>query len=283
MRLAAVSSKSILGDVKQNLSTTIEWIEELSRQEIDFILFPELNLSGYTKNIKTINAVLNQKEIVFRELLQLSEQIDSAFAVGFPEKSEEKYYISHFLFHKGKLLGKHRKTHLGSTEKDTFTEGNEINVFEADKLKIGIQLCYETHFPEISYIQAKQGANILAMAYASPKENSDTKLERFKRFLPARAYDNSCFIMACNMDGVTENKTAIPPLALIINPKGEILTQTKQECSIVATDLKQTDKIHQSRMAYFNKWKRVKLFQEYYSKNEIETVEDITHSKNAGK
>jgi len=274
MKLAAVSSESIIGNVQQNLETTISWIEKLSKKGADFILFPELNLSGYTKNSTILNDVLKQKDAVFKELLNISGQNNSAFAVGFPEKSGEKYYISHFLFHKGKIVGTHRKTHLGSTEKEIFLEGNEIKVFQVGELKIGIQLCYETHFPEISYVQEKQGANVLAMAFASPKESSEIKLERFMRFLPARAYDNACFVMACNLNGETENGMGFSPLALIVNPKGKVLDETILGSSIALADLEQIRKIRQSRMAYFNKEKRTLLFQKYYSKDELNISEE---------
>nr|WP_321487698.1 nitrilase-related carbon-nitrogen hydrolase [uncultured Draconibacterium sp.] len=269
MKLSAVSSKSEIGNVQQNLSITKDWIVKLDKQGADFILFPELNLSGYTKNIEILDNVLAHKEVVFRELLKLAEQVNAAFAVGFPEKVESRYYISHFLFHKGKLIGIHRKTHLGATEKETFNEGDEINIFEVGELKIGLQLCFETHFPEISYAQVKQGANVLAMAFASPREEAVTKLERFKRFLPARAYDNACFVVACNLDSETENLIKIPPVALVLNAKGEVLKETTQNSCISEIGLEQIEKIHQSRMGNFNKSKRASLFQKYYEENEL--------------
>ena len=269
MKLSAVSSKSEIGNVQQNLSITKDWIVKLDEQRADFILFPELNLSGYTKNIEILDNVLAHKEVVFRELLQLTEQVNAAFAVGFPEKVESRYYISHFLFHKGKLIGIHRKTHLGATEKETFSEGDEINIFEVGELKIGLQLCFETHFPEISYAQVKQGANVLAMAFASPREEAVTKLERFKRFLPARAYDNACFVVACNLDSETENLMKIPPVALVLNAKGEVLKETTQNSCASEIGLEQIKKIHQSRMGNFNKSKRANLFQKYYEENEL--------------
>ena len=284
MILAAVSSKSQIGKVQQNLSSTIDWVKKLSKQGAEFILFPELNLSGYTKQIEILNEIVVQKESVFRKLLKLSEQVDSAFAVGFPEKEKEHYYISHFLFFKGKLIGKHRKTHLGTTEKETFSAGDEIKVFEVEGLKIGMQLCYETHFPEISYIQTQQGANVLAMAFASPREDTETKLERFKYFLPARAYDNACFVVACNLQQESKaiadsRKSArnFPELTLITNPKGIVLEESipeKKSFVIAETDPGQIKQIKQSRMAYFNKGKRVNLFQKYYENIEFNGGKD---------
>lgn len=278
MKLAAVSSKSIVSNVLQNLSSTINWIERLDQQGVGFILFPELNLSGYTKNIEILNEVLAQKDSVFEELISTSKQTETAFAVGFPEQANGKYYISHFLFHKGQFVGKHRKTHLGPSEKATFSEGNELDVFNIDGIKIGIQLCFETHFPEISFIQAKQGANVLAMAFASPREDAATKLERFKRFLPTRAYDNACFVVACNLQqgyhsNTQKSEMIFPRLSLITNPKGIVLQEAvseKTDVAISQIDLGQVKGIKQSRMGWFNKSKRINLFQKYYAGKETQ-------------
>ncbi len=267
MNLASVSTKNLIGDVEKNLADTTFWIRKLDKLDADFILFPELNLSGYTKNSELINAVLSKKDPVFQELEYISKQVKTAFAVGYPEFNEGKYYISHYLFFEGKLIGKHRKTHLGPTEKTIYSEGNEINVFEVGKLKIGMQLCFETHFPEISYAQAKQGANVLAMAFASPKETAATKLERFKRYLPARAYDNNCFVVACNPNGVNENNTDFPGLALIFDSKGNVVAEEvleEKEYVLANIDLEQIQHARHSKMAWFNKYKREGLFKKYY-------------------
>ena len=269
MKLAAVSSKSIVGNVQQNLFTTMRWIKKLDKQGADFILFPELNLSGYTQNTEILHTVCAEKEIIYQQLLQLSEQVKAAFAVGFPEKSASNYYISHLLFFQGKLIGIHRKTHLAPREKGAFAVGTQIRVFAAGELKIGMQLCYETHFPELSYAQAKQGANVLAMAFASPHESSKMKGERMKRFLPARAYDNACMLVACNQHGETESGKVLPPLALVIDAKGEVLNERTRGSCIAEPTIGQIDKIQQSEMACFNKYKQTHLFRSFYAKEVI--------------
>jgi len=282
MRLASVAVKSEVGTVQQNMSTTVSWIKKLTEKGADFILFPELNLSGYTKEIDILENVLSQKETIFYQLKQTSTQNNAAFAVGFPEKIESNYFISHFLFYEGEVVGVHRKTHLGPSEKETFTKGDKIEVFKVGKLNIGMQLCYETHFPEISYIQEKKGANVLAMAFASPKETAEIKLNRFKRFIPARAYDNACFVVACNTqqeESCVKKTSKIPRestrtfhgLSLIIDPKGKVIQETiSEQKGYVLEDcsLEQIEAIKQSRMAYFNKEKRENLFIDYYQKPE---------------
>ena len=264
MKITAVGSYGKVGDVQQNLSNIIQWIEKLNKEGADFILFPELNLSGYTKDKNVIEKVLSQKEKAFESLKNISKKVEAAFAIGFPEKVDDRYYISHFLFHDGRLVGKHRKTHLGPTEREIYSAGNEINIYEVDDLKIGFQICYETHFPEISSIQAKQGANILAMPFASPKESSKEKLQRLKRYLPARAYDNSCFVMTCNLAIKSKDNAGGAPLAMMINPKGEVVAEETSGSCMVDINIEEINRIHQTKMGYFNHWKRTGLLKKYY-------------------
>lgn len=263
-KIAAVSALSYTGNVQDNLLITIDWIKKLDAQGVDFILFPELNLSGYIKDSRKLLAVCQLQKHVFETLMQLSNQTKAAFAVGFPEQDPQGFYISHFLFSKGRLIGQHRKTHLGPTEKDFFIQGNEIKVFQIGQLNIGIQLCFESHFPELSYIQTRQGANVLALAFASPRESPEEKLARFKRFLPARAYDNNTYVMACNLRGKFETERDFSGLACVIDPKGNLLTEDIAGACVASVDLSQIQSIKQSRMAFFNQSKRLEIFQQYY-------------------
>lgn len=267
MIVAAVSSKSRIGDVEFNLSTTMDWIKSFDAQGVDFILFPELNLSGYIRDIEILKTVLLEKEALFTSLMEISKNTNSAFAVGFPEQEREKYFITHFVFDGGKIIGKHRKTHVSITEKEVYSEGDEINVFPVKEMFVGIQICYETHFPEISAIQAQKGANVLAMAFASPKETCQDKIERFKRYIPARAYDNSCFAMICNQVTTDKRGTVFPCASLIIDPKGKVLSESfveENEFAVANIDFHEINRIRESKMAFFNSHKRTDWLKEYY-------------------
>lgn len=261
MKTAAVAFQSKVGHLEHNLDATKEQIRLQAEEGVGFVLFPELNLSGYTKDLTILRKLQDKKQQVLQELAQLSDELQMGFAVGFPEAMEEHFFIAHFVFYKGDLLGVHRKTHLGPTELATFTAGNAIQVFELGDLKLGIQLCYESHFPEISFAQAKQGAHLLAVAFASPRETMEEKKNRFQRFLSARAYDNACYVLACNLG--QKGEMNFPSLTLGYDPKGnEIKTLT--ETLLIDCDINEIERIKNSRMGWFNKSKRTEILRKYY-------------------
>ena len=266
-KIAAAYIESRPGDVFFNLRGILNILQKMKDKEVDFVLLPELCLSGYISSEDEINAVLNDKEKAFEHLKEFSKKNKPAFAFGFPEKIKESIYISHYLIVKGEIVGIHRKTHLGCTEKEIYDEENMLKVFNIDKLTVGMQLCFETHFPELSAIQAKMGANVLAMAFASPKEAENTKLERFKRFLCARAYDNSCYLLACNLAGETSKGANLPGLAMIIDPKGNVIAEEVKSSAgycLAEFDTNALQHIYQSKMAHFNEFKRYEILKDFY-------------------
>ena len=267
MKIAATYHNTEPGNVSANLQKTLRMLSSLEKEQVHFALFPELNLSGYVTSKQEIKELQKYQTETFDELRQFSKSAQISFAVGFPEEENEKYYITHFIFKGGEITGKHRKTHLGPTEKSIFSEGEQIQVFKLGELTIGMQLCFETHFPEISYAQTKQGANLLVFGFASPKETAAEKLERFKRYLCARAYDNACYALVCNQSGTTSRGAALPGLAMIIDPKGKVLaeeTKAVSGYSIAYFDAEAITRIHQSKMACFNHFKRNEILREFY-------------------
>ena len=267
MKIAVAYHNTEPGNVSANLQEILKMLSFFEREQICFALFPELNLSGYVTSEQKIKELQEQKAESFMQLQEFSRNSQVAFAIGFPEEENDKYYITHFFFERGKITGKHRKTHLGPTERPFFSAGNQLQVFKAGKLMVGMQLCFETHFPEISYAQAKQGANLLAMGFASPKETAAEKLERFKRHLCARAYDNACYALVCNQSGQTSRGATFPGLAMIIDPKGKVLaeeTKAGDGYCIANFETGLLERIYQSKMAWFNNFKRNEILSRFY-------------------
>ncbi len=66
---------------------------------------------------------------------------------------------------------------------------------------LGLELCYESHFPEISTVLCLKGAEILFMPHASPRGDPDGKMKSWLRHLPSRAFDNGSFCSGLQSGG----------------------------------------------------------------------------------
>lgn len=69
--------------------------------------------------------------------------------------------------------------------------GNEIKVIETDVAKIGVQICYDSEFPEMSRILADQGMQILFVPFLTDTQNA---YNRVRFCAQARAIENECFV-----------------------------------------------------------------------------------------
>lgn len=71
------------------------------------------------------------------------------------------YNVASVFDRSGVLIGEYKKSHLPPNELWQVTPGNEINLFDLDFGRIGISICYDMMFPEMSAVQGLQGAEII--------------------------------------------------------------------------------------------------------------------------
>jgi N-carbamoylputrescine amidase len=255
IKIATVVLPSSIGQLQANLDRMSHWITAAKSQRVEIVCFPELNLSGYAPANNKNGAALTIPGPVTDRLLQKAHDNDLVILTGLVEKTaDQKRYATHIAVCPDGRLESYRKIHIAPPEKKVFTPGNRITVFEAKDLKIGIQLCYDAHFPELTTQMALKGADVIFMPHASPRGTPEEKFHSWCRHLTARAYDNGLFIVACNQSGTNERGMRFPGLALVIDPTGEVMAKRMdgKEGLLVAT-LKAEALAHvrKHRMRYF--------------------------------
>ena len=83
------------------------------------------------------------------------------------------------------------------------------------------------------------------------------------RHLPARAFDNGLYVVACNQTGNNENGLDFPGLAVILDPAGQIINKDiSGEENIITADLKaeKLAEVRGHRMRYFLPNRRPDLY-----------------------
>ncbi len=228
LKVAAAVMRSVLGRKPENLTRMEILVQEAARRGSQAICFPEMNVSGYG---------LRQEMGSFAEpipgpsteaVLKMARKFSLLILAGLAEKAEgDRFFISHFAAGPEGLIGIYRKIHLGPPEEGIFQGGAECPVFSLGRTQFGMELCFDGHFPELSTLLALKGAEVIFIPHASPRESEGEKKARWLRYLPARAYDNSVFLVACNLLGETESGLAFSGSALILGPKGEILAESQ--------------------------------------------------------
>lgn len=264
MRVAVVSLNAQVFRISENLDRMAYFIKEAAKAGTQIICFPELSITGYLtgKGIEAIAIPIPGDAL--NRLQKLSNQHQMVVLAGLAEKNESgNIFATHLVIMPDRETGVYRKLHIAPPEKETFTQGNHIPVFEWNGFRFGVQLCYDAHFPELTTEMALKGVDAVFMPHASPRGTSQGKFDSWMRHLPARAFDNGIFVIACNQAGDNGNGLEFPGLSVVVGPSGEILVSEKsgQESMILHT-LKNDDleAVRTHRMRYFLPNRRPELY-----------------------
>ncbi|RLB16379.1 MAG: nitrilase [Deltaproteobacteria bacterium] len=253
------------GRINENLGTTARIARQAASKGAGIVCFPECSLTGYSlerQQVEKSALLLGEAEFLLK---RVAEDSGVVILAGLAEKSEgAEPFISQMIVGPKGLIGVHRKTHLGPPEKGIYQAADSLETFCAGGAAVGIELCWETHFPEISTAMALGGAEILFCPHASPRGTGKEKLQSWLRHLPARAFDNGVYVVACNQVGETSAGYSFPGVAVVIGPDGRVdATYTGNEERILFASLQASKLINtrENRMAYFLPHRRPSLYE----------------------
>ena len=173
----ALCQMNVVDNKGENIRKAIQMIKESKKQGADLAVLPEMFNCPY-ENEKFIEYAEELKgSLTLEKIANIAKEENIHVLAGsIPELEEDgegtqSIYNTAVLFdNKGKFLGKHRKMHLFDIdvkgkiyfkESDTLSAGNEFTVIETELTTIGIGICYDVRFVELSRIMALNGAQIL--------------------------------------------------------------------------------------------------------------------------
>ena len=254
-RIAAAMLQTPVGRIDENLAAVVAWTRQARREGARLVCFPEMTLTGYSTRGAIVRHALRPDGPAADKLRQLAQEEGITILVGAAEPAPGgRIYAAHWVVRPGLPIGVYRKTHIAPPEKRHLCPGEDVPVFEVGPHRIGIQLCYDAHFPELSAHMAWRGADILFFPHASPRGTPEEKLTSWMRHLTARAFDNSVFVVACNQAGENGEGLSFPATAVVIGPSGVVLAQdTSGQEGLLVADVKASllDHVRGHRMRYF--------------------------------
>jgi len=266
VRVAAVVMQSVVGRTSDNLVRIEAIVREAAAQGVQLICFPEASITGYSIQ-ETISAYAEPIPGPSSDaLVDLSKLTGLTILSGLIESGERgRLFISHIVTSPDGLGDVYRKLHLAPNEEKIYNHGDGIPTYRFGKMTFGIELCYDTHFPELTTILALRGVEVLFLPFASPRETSKEKQERWMRYLSARAYDNSVFVVACNQLGYYNADGAFPGIAFVLDPKGQIVAEASGDGErIIIADLSASDleRVRGREMGFFLSRRRPEIYGE---------------------
>lgn len=159
-----------------------------------------------------------------------------------PERDENNsIYNTSFIFdEQGQLIGRHRKLHLfdvdisGGTvcnESSVLSAGEEVTVVQAAGLRMGIGICYDIRFPELSRLMTRQDADVLIFPAVFGLTTGPVHWELLLR---ARAVDNQIFVVGAAPANIPLSGYEIYGHSTAVDPWGKIIgTSGTEEVMLV--------------------------------------------------
>ncbi len=267
LRTAAVICRSEVGQTEANLRTMESFAAAGARHNAHWVCFPELCITGYHVREEIADAAIDIDGPEVERVVRMAGSRGIGIIAGLAEKNTAGgLYATTIACDTSGIIGIYRKIHLGPPEKNVFAAADTIGALvESDGFCFGIQMCYDAHFPELSTHMTARGADAVFIPHASPGSTASQKHASWMRHLPARAYDNSVFVIAVNPAGDNGCGLTFPGVAMVIAPDGNILESrlaADAEETMLLADLPGTliDDIRGHRMRYFFPNRRPELY-----------------------
>ena len=177
------------------------FIDAVSDYKSDFILFPEyfnaplmarFNDLGEAQAIRAMAKYTDQIRDHFRELA-ISYNINIITGSMPYVKDDGSLYNVGFLIRRDGTDEMYEKRHVTPDEEKCWglTGGSQLRTFDTDCGRIGVLICYDVEFPELSRIMAAQGMQILFVPFMTDTQNAYT---RVRICAQARAIENECYV-----------------------------------------------------------------------------------------
>ena len=181
--------------------------EVLASATCDVAVFPELFLSGYRIGDRFHQVALHPSDSMMTTLSEIARVRRTPFVVGAPMQSSARAGEIHnaaVLFRPDGTVAQQTKRFLPTygpfEEGSLFTATRESHPVELASQRVGLQICYDAFFPEVSRDLALEGAELLLIISSAPV----TSRKLFEKVLPARAVENACPVVYVNRVGVED-------------------------------------------------------------------------------
>ena len=241
-------------DKMENLELSVDFIREAAKKKSNLICFPEFQMA-YSPQSQSANQLSEIAESVndgnFITTLRKAAKVNKISIIStIYEKSnngfDNRVYDTVVLIDsKGEISSVYRKLHLydalGFKESDKMMAGNMIEKpVKTSVGNIGLMICYDIRFPEMSRILTVKGANVLVSP--SAWVHGVMKEEHWQTLLKARAIENGLYIIAPDQVGniFSGRSMAVDPFGVVLLDMGN-----REGMEVVELDKSRVQKVRE--------------------------------------
>jgi predicted amidohydrolase len=231
-KIAGVQMDVSIGQNEQNLNRIVSAVQETTRNGAQLTVFPECAVPGYcfasleeAREFAESLSTPNASPTVAR-LTEVCRATDSFVVTGLLEIDGPRLFNACVLVGPTGLIGAYRKLHLPKLGIDQFTTPGDRapEVFGAGPIKLGMSICYDGSFPELSRVLALAGAELIVLP-----TNWPPAAECFAAHtINTRAMENHVYYMSVNRIG-TERGFRFIGASRICDPTGKVIVAAEHD------------------------------------------------------
>ncbi len=187
-------------DLEELMQQAEYFIDAVSGYRSDFALFPEffnaplMADNNHMPESQAIRELAKHTKDIVQKFSELAISYNINVITGsMPEIKNDLLYNVGYLCKRDGTVERYEKLHVTPDEAKVWgmQGGSELKTFDTDCGKIGILICYDCEFPELSRILADEGMDILFIPYLTDTQNG---YSRVRYCAQARAIENECYV-----------------------------------------------------------------------------------------
>ena len=251
-RIALVQMRSS-EDKQDNLKKSIEFIAEAASKGADLVCFPEFQMafspgSQSAAQLAGIAETVRGGNFVSKLAAAAKKNRIGVIAAIYERSSKPSrvYDTAVMISSAGRVSSVYRKLHLynalGFKESAKLMPGkNIVSPEKTDAGNVGLLICYDLRFPELSRILTVRGADVLVAPSAWVA--GEMKEEHWQTMVKARAIENGLYVVAPDqLDNIYCGRSmAVDPFGVVLVDMGQ-----REGVEVVDIDKSRVEKIRKS-------------------------------------
>lgn len=279
LRVAAYQMFSNSPDIEKNAERVLQGIRLAAEQDVSLLSFPECALTPFF-------AIENSSEFdrffvstdsdVVQTICNECEKLGMSIVLPIAETHGGNFYNSALFIDGGDIAARYRKAHLpgafiGDTlknfEKAYFALGNcGFPVVSMKGIKVGVQICYDRHFPEGYRSLAMKGAELVFNVTAAGSYGKPWRADTWELLIRARAFENNLFVFGVNKHGPEYDQEYFGD-SMLVSPLGGTVISRAQNLAadeLILADIDTVDIVQAYKRLPWRRDLRPELYRDIY-------------------
>ncbi len=241
----ALCQMKVIDNKDSNIKNALDMIKTAALNKSDLVVLPEMFNCPYDNDKFTEYAEEKKNSKSLKSISKAAKSLNLYIIAGsIPELYGDKLYNSSFIFNRnGEIIGSHRKMHLfdidipgkiSFKESETLSAGNQITLIDTELCKIGVAICYDIRFPELSRLMALKGAELIVIPGAF---NMTTGPAHWETLIRGRAIDNQLYVAAASPARNEKLSYVAYGNSMVADPWGEVLARAGEKEEVIYANI----------------------------------------------